>query len=80
MDLPSPSDPAVKQSDSPLYLLAVLVAARKSGDRILARVTRRRLTALGVDVRFADEMAALKRAKAKRRSPPPALPEEHHAD
>lgn len=65
MDLPSPTDPAVKQSDSPLYLLAVLVAARKSGDRILARVTRRRLVALGVDVQFGDELAAPKREKAK---------------
>jgi hypothetical protein len=65
MDLPSPTDPAVKQSDSPLYLLAVLVAAKKSGDRILARVTRRRLAALGVDVRFADELAARKPSKAK---------------
>jgi hypothetical protein len=63
MELPSPISPAVKQSDSPLYLLAVLVAARKSGDRILARVTHRRLTALGVDVRFADELTPQKGAK-----------------
>jgi hypothetical protein len=55
MELPSP--PSAAQSDSPLYLLAVLVAAKKSGDRILTRVTRRRLAALGVDVRFADEPA-----------------------
>jgi hypothetical protein len=65
LQLPSPTDPAVKQSDSPLYLLAVLVAARKSGDRILARVTRRRLAALGVEVRFAAELAAPKRARTK---------------
>ena len=33
---PKPStDPAVTQSDSPLYLLAVLVAARKSGDTVV---------------------------------------------
>jgi hypothetical protein len=65
MQLPLSTDPLVSQSDSPLYLLAVLVAARKSGDHILARVTRHRLAALGVDVRFADELAAPRRAKAK---------------
>jgi hypothetical protein len=65
MRLPPPTDPAVTQSDSPLYLLAVLIAARKSGDRILVRVARRRLAAHGVDVRFAEDLAAPKRVRAK---------------
>ena len=69
MDLPSPTDKTVTQSDSPLYLLAVLVAAKKSGDRILVRVTRRRLAALGVEVRFADELAAPKPRKSKEGRP-----------
>lgn len=68
MDLPSPTDPAVTQSESPLYLLAVLVAARRSGDRILARVTRRRLAALGVEVRFADDLPARKSRLRKPKS------------
>lgn len=41
---------------SPLYLLAVLFAARQSKDRALERVTRRRLNALGVRVSFGDEL------------------------
>ena len=43
-------------SDSPLYLLAVLYSARRSKDRALERVTRRQLDALGVQVRFGDEL------------------------
>jgi hypothetical protein len=38
-----------------LYLLAVLHAARKSGDAALEGITRRRLTTLGVRVVFDDE-------------------------
>lgn len=50
--IPPPS-PAL--SDSPLYLLAVLHAARKSGDVALEQVTRRKLSALGVRVVFDDQ-------------------------
>ena len=45
-------------ADSPLYLLAVLFAARRSKDRALERVTRRRLDALGLTVAFGDELSA----------------------
>jgi hypothetical protein len=45
-------------SDSPLYLLAVLISARRSKDRALERVTRRRLDTLGIRVAFGDELSA----------------------
>lgn len=64
MDLPKPTDLIVSESLSPFYLLAVLCAARKAGDNALVRVTRRRLLALGVDIRFGDEV-------------PPAPSQEH---
>lgn len=41
-----------------LYLLAVLFAARRSKDRVLKRVTRRRLNSLGVRITFCDELPA----------------------
>ena len=47
---------------SPLYLLAVLFSARRSKDRALERVTRRRLDALGLRVSFGDELAAAEKA------------------
>ena len=52
--LPPPPDLA----DSPLYLLAVLYSARRSKDRALEEVTRRRLTRLGVRVVFGNELPA----------------------
>ena len=61
----SRTDPPPDLVHSPLYLLAVLCSARRSRDKALERLTRRRLAALGVDVRFADELAARKPAKAK---------------
>jgi hypothetical protein len=42
-------------SSSPLYLLAVLLAARRSKDRALERLTRRQLDRLGVRVAFGDD-------------------------
>lgn len=51
-------DPPPDLSDSPLYLLAVLFAARRSKDRVLERVTRRRLSALGLTIAFGDELPA----------------------
>lgn len=43
-------------NESPLYLLAVLHSARKSKDRALESITRRRLVALGVEIIFGDEL------------------------
>lgn len=54
---PSPHpNPPPDLSDSPLYLLAVLFSARRSRDRALERVTRRRLDALGIRIAFGDEL------------------------
>lgn len=49
-------DPPSDLLDSPLYLLAVLYSARRSKDRALERLTRRRLDRLGIRVSFADEL------------------------
>lgn len=54
-------------ADSPLVLLATLVAARRSKDRVLESVTRRRLDALGVQITFGDERPAPTQAKGGRR-------------
>ena len=47
-------------SDSPLYLLAVLFSARRSKDRVLERLTRRRLDAFGIRITFGNELATKK--------------------
>lgn len=60
---PPPADPPPEISASPLYLLAVLFSARRSKDRALERVTRRRLNQLGIRVAFGDELAAPTKAK-----------------
>lgn len=52
---PQPNPPP-DLSDSPLYLLAVLFSARRSKDRALERVTRRKLDALGIHIAFGDEL------------------------
>lgn len=52
-------------SASPLYLLAVLFAARRSKDRVLERVTRKRLNSLGVQIMFGDELPASSAPQAK---------------
>ena len=64
---PHPStDPPQNISDSPLYLLAVLVAARRSKDRLLERITRRQLDSLGLKIIFGDELpVALDKNKGK---------------
>jgi hypothetical protein len=51
-----PGDPPAKLIDSPLYLLAALLAARRSKDWALERITRGRLDALGISVTFEDEL------------------------
>lgn len=53
---PPQPEPPPELATSPLYLLAVLYAARRSKDRALEEVTRRRLADLGVRVVFADEL------------------------
>jgi len=53
--LPRPAPPP-ELADSPLYLIAVLYSSRRSKDRALESVTRRRLDALGVRIVFADEL------------------------
>ena len=57
------ADPPHDLSDSPLFHLAVLTAARRSGDKGLERVTRRRLVSLGVRIAFADEVKPKARRK-----------------
>ena len=52
----SPGPQPLDLTDSPLYLIAVLYSARRSKDRVLEGVTRRRLSDLGVRVVFADEL------------------------
>ena len=51
---PPPSD----LTQSPLYLLAVLCSARKSQDRPLEEVTRKKLADLGVRIVFGDSLPA----------------------
>lgn len=58
-----PADPPAELTDSPLYLLAALFSARRSKDRVLERVTRRRLVTLGIRIAFGDELPAPERAK-----------------
>jgi len=43
-------------TDSPLYLLATLFAARRSKDVLLERLTRRRLASFGINVMFGNEL------------------------
>ncbi len=58
MPLATPShDRAPVLGDSPLYLLATLISARRSNDRALERISRRRLEAIGVTIMFGDEPA-----------------------
>jgi hypothetical protein len=49
------TSPPDEFATSPLYLLAILVSARRSGDRALERVTRNRLRTLGVQIAFDDK-------------------------
>ena len=53
---PDRTDLCPALADSPLYLLAVLVSARRSKDRPLELLTRRRLQAHGVSVAFGDDL------------------------
>ena len=62
---PHPRTDPPDLSASPLYLLAVLFAARRSKDRALERVTRRRLNAIGVQIAFGDELPAPTPRRAK---------------
>lgn len=62
---PPPRTDPPDLSASPLYPLAVLFSARRSKDRMLEGVTRRRLDALGVRVSFGDELPASDTAAAR---------------
>lgn len=62
--MPTDTTPPPDLNDSPFYLLAVLVSARRSKDRVLERVTRRRLDAFGISIIFGDELPP-PRTKAK---------------
>jgi hypothetical protein len=50
-----PSGAKPETEGSPMFLLAVLASARKSGDRMLERIARERLAALDVRVIFDAE-------------------------
>jgi hypothetical protein len=52
-----PIVPLPELDQSPLYWLAVLVSARKSRDRILEQLARRRLAGLGVRIVFTEDPA-----------------------
>lgn len=66
MESNSRTDPPPDLTESPLYLLAVLCSARRSRDKALERLTRRRLNRLGVRVSFGDETPSPKtRRKGK---------------
>ncbi|MDW8244862.1 MAG: hypothetical protein RMJ88_16790 [Thermogemmata sp.] len=58
MKVPLPPDDPPDLQDSPLYWLAVLAAARRSGDRLLERYARAHLGRLGVKVVFIDNAAS----------------------
>ena len=62
---PTQTDPPLDLSASPLYLLAVLFAARRSKDRVLERLTRRRLNSFGVQITFGDELPTPNAKKRK---------------
>ena len=52
--------------ESPALLLATLYSARKSGDRVLERLTRCRLAALGIVISFGDELPPPAKTKVGR--------------
>lgn len=62
---PPPDDNPTAFADSPLYLLAMLFAARRSKDALLERLTRRRLASVGIDVMFGNELPPRRLAKPK---------------
>jgi hypothetical protein len=54
-----PPNRSIDQSDllrSPLFLIAVLIAARRGGDRPLEQAVRQQLAAAGVRIIFGDEV------------------------
>lgn len=56
MLITSEEDPPPEMANSPFYWLAVLYSARRSGDKALERLARRKLNELGVCVAFGDEL------------------------
>ena len=53
--------------DSPIYLLATMFSARRSGDHVLERLAARRLADIGIAVQFADALPRPTRRKAAAR-------------
>jgi hypothetical protein len=52
----SPKDPDLPRLDDPVFLLAILLAARKSRDRMLEELARDWLHEAGIHIVFADEL------------------------
>ena len=53
-----PSDPTDPRPSDPPFLFCTLLAARKSGDRVLESLARDWLAAAGIRVVFADALDA----------------------
>ena len=58
---PTSPPPTPELHDSPTVVIATLFAARRSGDRVLERLMRRRLLALGIQVRITPTVTTSKR-------------------
>ena len=56
MHPPPAPDPTVPRPSDPPFLFAILVAARKAGDRMLEALARDWLAECGIRVRFAAEL------------------------
>jgi hypothetical protein len=53
---PSPQEPDDPRPDDPVFLLAILLTARRSRDRLLEELARDWLRETGIHVVFADEL------------------------
>jgi hypothetical protein len=53
MHTTAPPEPDRLETSDPPILLAILIAARKTGDRLLESVVRRELEQQGIRIRFA---------------------------
>jgi hypothetical protein len=56
---PSPGDDAPKPTDPP-FLIAILIGAMKTGDRLTATLARQWLAEIGIRITFAKDAPALK--------------------
>jgi hypothetical protein len=62
---PSPSN-GEPRPDDPAFLFVTLIAARKSGDKLLESLVRDWLAAIGIRVQFWSELLPQKSRKAVR--------------